>query len=337
MASVTPPAALCTVLRTVLSDADGGPCLRSPANPRTRFVIDSQKSLGHIRSNVPTNLKSRFGPIARNLAAASIWVLVCTAVVGVSLFFALQLLGAAGGEITIETSGPIGVYRSGHELTIRISHNKQQSHIEIPAWTTWWTGALLASVYWRMFWTRASRRRFPWPLRRSMAMFLTTAAIGFTLLGLPSLPGIGDWNRVELAYWPLTLGAPHSDYNDPTFLTGPVLRTGQVWIAYSSIESGPFDQVITAPDFVPSSEEDTLLATIMIGIIPHGHQVRVLFPFWLAAAILLAYPVFLLCRPPRRITHATECISCGYNLTGNTSGRCPECGRQVEPAPTATP
>lgn len=24
------------------------------------------------------------------------------------------------------------------------------------------------------------------------------------------------------------------------------------------------------------------------------------------------------------------CIECGYDLTGNTSGRCPECGREVE-------
>ncbi|GMU35381.1 MAG: hypothetical protein AMXMBFR20_32530 [Planctomycetia bacterium] len=27
-----------------------------------------------------------------------------------------------------------------------------------------------------------------------------------------------------------------------------------------------------------------------------------------------------------------KCIECGYNLAGNTSGRCPECGVQIEPS-----
>jgi len=30
----------------------------------------------------------------------------------------------------------------------------------------------------------------------------------------------------------------------------------------------------------------------------------------------------------------TRCPHCGYNLTGNTSGRCPECGREIKAART---
>jgi len=29
-----------------------------------------------------------------------------------------------------------------------------------------------------------------------------------------------------------------------------------------------------------------------------------------------------------RLTHGL-CLTCGYNLTGNVSGRCPECGERI--------
>ena len=34
---------------------------------------------------------------------------------------------------------------------------------------------------------------------------------------------------------------------------------------------------------------------------------------------------------------APACIECGYNLTGNLSGRCPECGEPADPGPNAPP
>lgn len=35
-------------------------------------------------------------------------------------------------------------------------------------------------------------------------------------------------------------------------------------------------------------------------------------------------------RPRRRVGH---CDNCGYDLTGNVSGRCPECGTTIRPKP----
>jgi hypothetical protein len=32
---------------------------------------------------------------------------------------------------------------------------------------------------------------------------------------------------------------------------------------------------------------------------------------------------------PLAIKEAGYCVSCGYNLTGNVSGRCPECGEPI--------
>jgi len=41
--------------------------------------------------------------------------------------------------------------------------------------------------------------------------------------------------------------------------------------------------------------------------------------------------VFLLLRPCRRVYRRRRgrCIECGYNLTGNVSGVCPECGEKI--------
>ena len=54
-------------------------------------------------------------------------------------------------------------------------------------------------------------------------------------------------------------------------------------------------------------------------------------PHWLLAGVLAILPVRwfrrrLHCRLARRRHAAGECVACGYNLTGNTSGTCPECG-----------
>ena len=63
-----------------------------------------------------------------------------------------------------------------------------------------------------------------------------------------------------------------------------------------------------------------------------GFQLRVTTPFWsilIATLVLPAVYGWYWNRLRRRKTRGL-CISCGYNLTGNTSGVCPECGT---PAP----
>ncbi|OWY70390.1 hypothetical protein B7486_16510 [cyanobacterium TDX16] len=48
-------------------------------------------------------------------------------------------------------------------------------------------------------------------------------------------------------------------------------------------------------------------------------------PFGLPVAILAAVSWFTLRKARRRIAEG-HCVQCGYDLTGNTSGRCSECG-----------
>jgi len=70
---------------------------------------------------------------------------------------------------------------------------------------------------------------------------------------------------------------------------------------------------------------------------PNGRRVtdttqQLSFPGWLPP-LLFSLPPALWLRGfirRRRLRSAGRCQSCGYNLTGNTSGICPECGTAVK-------
>ena len=56
-------------------------------------------------------------------------------------------------------------------------------------------------------------------------------------------------------------------------------------------------------------------------------------PIWTVPAFLIAYPIFAFIRGPMRRWRRRRrgvCAGCGYNLTGNESGVCPECGNKIE-------
>jgi hypothetical protein len=49
--------------------------------------------------------------------------------------------------------------------------------------------------------------------------------------------------------------------------------------------------------------------------------------------LVVIYPAVALARGPIRRWHRRRrgsCVACGYNLTGNVSGVCPECGAEIE-------
>ncbi len=56
-------------------------------------------------------------------------------------------------------------------------------------------------------------------------------------------------------------------------------------------------------------------------------------PGWVLLIMILAYPVGAFIRGPVRRWRRRrrgECLRCGYNLTGNLSGICPECGTEIQ-------
>lgn len=61
-------------------------------------------------------------------------------------------------------------------------------------------------------------------------------------------------------------------------------------------------------------------------------RVEAIVPCWLAAVVTVAFPAVRLRNVFRR-RRVGHCTDCGYDLTGNVSGVCPECGTKVG-APT---
>jgi len=66
-----------------------------------------------------------------------------------------------------------------------------------------------------------------------------------------------------------------------------------------------------------------------------SRYVGIIIPYWCLLAVSLPLPVVWIFRH-RRQTHRRKrslCLTCGYDLTGNVSGTCPECGTPVPKAP----
>lgn len=56
------------------------------------------------------------------------------------------------------------------------------------------------------------------------------------------------------------------------------------------------------------------------------------FPFWLVPLVLAAIALVMALRTRKRAPSG-GCVACGYNLTGNLSGICPECGSKIPEGP----
>ena len=59
---------------------------------------------------------------------------------------------------------------------------------------------------------------------------------------------------------------------------------------------------------------------------------RLTLPYWMAITFLVAYPTIAFVRGPLRRWRRRRkgfCLKCGYNLTGNVSGVCSECGTKT--------
>ncbi len=60
-------------------------------------------------------------------------------------------------------------------------------------------------------------------------------------------------------------------------------------------------------------------------------SIELRFPHWLVAAIAMAFVTLAYARATRKYVRVrrNHCRTCEYDLTGNTSGICPECGTEV--------
>jgi hypothetical protein len=69
-----------------------------------------------------------------------------------------------------------------------------------------------------------------------------------------------------------------------------------------------------------------------VEVVRYGASTGIVYvALWLVLALTTVPTVFLLMRL-RHTLPAGCCAICGYNLTGNVSGRCPECGTAIDEA-----
>ena len=62
----------------------------------------------------------------------------------------------------------------------------------------------------------------------------------------------------------------------------------------------------------------------------YGSMNTILFPHWFLALIFAILPtVWLIKWRKRRALGDNVCVNCGYDLTGNTTGKCSECGEAL--------
>ena len=115
-----------------------------------------------------------------------------------------------------------------------------------------------------------------------------------------------------------------------------VLTLGAVWSLWLSI---PF----ILRTGIPGASYRALLENDYVVVLMCGHlllpelawaggSLYIVLPWWMPTLALATYPTIAFVRGPlrrRRRRKRGECVSCGYNLMGNVTGVCSECGTAV--------
>jgi len=92
------------------------------------------------------------------------------------------------------------------------------------------------------------------------------------------------------------------------------------------LNRAPFN-IPKIPKNFPLNEQERILYTWPISL------TSVTFPTWFPVVLFGFYPVLTFYRGPLRRWRQRRmgsCMNCGYNLTGNESGVCPECGTEIK-------
>lgn len=179
------------------------------------------------------------------------------------------------------------------------------------------------SLYWLLVWAfryRVSADR-PMPRRRIALMVGTRAAMGPLVL-------LAAWASLFIKGGVLTYLALYVARAGAWLLVGrlmPVRWKGLVGLTMSGlwIDLALDLAVLTAGVGSQSGEDSVLLAS----------------GFGLLIAVIMLGPLFMaLCSSSKspgllsRFSSTSVCRKCGYDLTGNTTGVCPECGTAIKAA-----
>jgi hypothetical protein len=167
-------------------------------------------------------------------------------------------------------------------------------------------------------------------IREAIIVVLTLAAVGTSLVGVTGLH-FGPWRL----------------YDRAGYRVGCVEHRGRLRIACGRAADCPKCSKTTASHdagcpIASSRHHGSLLPAVTMhfdfGVsfstwLLAGWRTRYLYvPLWLVCLLFSAYPTIAFIRGPLRRYRRRKrglCIRCGYDLTGNVSGICPECGIKV--------
>lgn len=191
--------------------------------------------------------------------------------------------------------------------------------------------------------------RLPKQFIRKICIFLSSASFGMWLVSTPfiiqrngdsPLFTLGEGSFGITAYFgpegPIrrSLAFPIPGYSRPGSIWTAALTEAWRWGDWQSILA---DAVrLHRPFFFTSKGLPGPCSTGPPPCAQTHWGITCVIPFWipfftfLALAIILGYP--------RLKSHGVGCCAkCGYNVTGNVSGVCPECGKAIESPIKTTP
>jgi hypothetical protein len=151
----------------------------------------------------------------------------------------------------------------------------------------------------------------------------------------------------SIGRWPGAAGVwSGAGYDSPDRVTIPASPS------WRDVNVGPIDlrsaecKAQLRPDGVPERMSFNRWRSVMAGVGPRPRWSGPLpfrgaygIPHWLGLTLLALPPLLWLATHLRRLIVRRRrrrlglCLRCGYDLTGNTSGTCSECGEKIEAAP----
>jgi hypothetical protein len=189
-------------------------------------------------------------------------------------------------------------------------------------------------------------------IRKAIMLMLTVVATSTGALWV-----ISARCPVSTASYPLEYGVAHDLYGVTPTVNRLNLVAGKVWVRLAFLVDGETSVPTFEMDLggfrvrierlAPSTrwhrgsgvvylraetpEEQTEIESLLAKNLVRIEVLRL--PLWAPFLLFSAYPTIALIRGPLRRWHRRRrglCLKCGYNLTANVSGICPECGREVE-------
>ena len=143
---------------------------------------------------------------------------------------------------------------------------------------------------------------------------------------------------ISLLALPVSALLWHASYRNPRYHRYDVTLYKSLWVYLKDGVCGL--NLLNMPTKTASRSE--FLAPLQISSTPNDKSLLisskrsgqyrvtwVVFPFWLSTTALVFAGTVPLATPPVRRWRRKRngwCLACGYDLRGNRSGRCPECG-----------